>query len=434
MKKFLIFGGFLSTVIAISLIGCAPPAPKKDTVVVWHWMTDRDKAFQELAAQYEKETGIKIVLELYAPSDVYSQKIIAAAQANILPDVFGILDKKSVVGDFIKSGFVADLTTEFKSNDGAWEKSLFPKALAVNRFEEKNPYDVAPGIYGVPIDVMNIQMVYNKKLLKKAGIAYPPKTFDEWVEDTAALKRVGVSGFVSGWGEMWMADCFASNYAFNIMGEDKVMATFRGEIPYTDPSWIKVFKVFADLRGKGILADGVVTKVNKDAEQDFALGRAAFAFNGSWCVNVYNDMNKDLEYGVMLPPAVSKDYPMKIWGGAGSSFMVNNHSANKDKAIAFLKWLTAKDQQVYLAEKTQNLPSNQQALANIPTILSDFASGMASTTHPTIWALNEDSLVIEAFDKGLQSIMIGEKSPEQAAADVQKIKTRQLEKQKKNKK
>ena len=84
-----------------------------------------------------------------------------------------------------------------------------------------------------------------------------------------------------------------------------------------------------------MLAEGVVTKPNKYAEQDFALERAAFAFNGSWGVNVYNDMNPNLEYGAMLPPPVNPHLPMRIWGGAGSSLVVNNASPRKDKAIAF---------------------------------------------------------------------------------------------------
>jgi len=429
VKRLFLFG-FAVFCSIFSGISCSPATPQTDRIVIWHWMTDRDKAFQALALQYEKETGIKVILELYAPSDVYSQKIIAAAQAKILPDIFGILDEKSVVADFITSGFVADLTADFKADDAAWEKVLFPKALLVNRFDPDNPYGVKPGIYGVPIDITNIQMIYNKNMLKKAGILKPPATMQEWFDASSALKRVGLSGFVSGWGELWMADCFATNYAFNIMGEDKVMATFRGEIPYTDPSWIKVFRIFSQMREKDVLVPGIVTKSNKDAEQDFALERAAFAFNGSWCVNVYNDMNPKLEYGVMLPPSASKEFPMKIWGGAGSSFFVNNVSPNKTKAIAFLKWLTAKEQQTFLAEKTQNLPVNQNSLASIPPILAEFSSSMESTTHPAIWPLNEDALVLEAFDRGLQSIIIGEKTPEKVAAEVQKVKLRQLERQK----
>lgn len=432
MNKIIAFGCILSAMIIFGF-ACTPPPPKADRIVIWHWMTDRDKVFQELAAQYEQETGVKVAFELYAPSDVYAQKIISAAQARILPDIFGILSKKSVVADFIKSGFVADLTADFKADDAQWEQSIFAKALAGNRFEEGNAYQVAPGIYGVPIDVMNVQMLYNKNLLNKAGIVKPPKTIDQWIENTAALKRVGLSGFVSGWGELWLMDCFASNYAFNMMGQEKVMATFRGDIPYTDASWIEVFQLFADLRDKGVFATGIVTKSNKDAEQDFALERAAFAFNGSWCVNVYKDMNPNLSYGILLPPTANPNNPMQIWGGAGSSFLVHKSSVNQQKAVAFLKWLTAKQQQVYLAEKTQSLPVNKTALANIPPVLRDFALSMEATTHPTIWPLNEDALVLEIFDRGLQSIVIGEKTPAQVAAEVQKVKVRQLMKQKKRK-
>lgn len=422
--------GICCLFLSAFLFSCSKPAPKTDTVVIWHWMTDRQEAFQTLAQKYEQETGIKINFELYAPSDIYSQKIVAAAQARILPDIYGILDKKSVVASFIQSGYVADLTEEFVKDGGAWEKAIFPKALAVSRFGEGNIYKVKPGIYGVPLDVTNIQMLYNKKLLQKAGIANPPATFEEFIQAAAALKRIGISGLVSGWGELWMADCFASNYAFNIMGEEKVIATYKGDVPYTDPDWIKTLSVFAELSKKDVLIEGIVTKANKYAEQDFALERAAFAFNGSWCVNVYNEMNPNLEYGVMLPPSIGGKYPLKIWGGAGASLVVNDVSAVKGKAIAFLKWLTAKDQQVFLTLETKNLPANREALADIPPILAEFAKAMDHTTHPTIWEYNEDALVTEAFDKGIQSILIGKKTPQQVAAEVQAVKERQTEKMK----
>ena len=233
---------------------------------------------------------------------------------------------------------------------------------------------------------------------------------------------------VSGWGEVWMIDCLANNYAFNIMGKDKVLATIRGEIPYTDADWIKVFSLFKQMQESGVLAKGVVTMINKSAEQLFANEKAVFAFNGSWCVNVYKGMNPGLEYGVMLPPGVSEQYPIAIWGGAGSSFMVNARSKNKEEAVKFLIWLTNREQQVYLAQTTNNLPANRNSLSKIPEILAQFARGMDYATHPNVWGVSEFSLVIEAFDRGIQSIIIGEKTPEQVASDVQKIKDRELAK------
>ncbi len=420
---------FVLVLCVFIFFGCAKRQEDLNTITVWHWMTDRHDVLEELARRYEKETGIKVKIDLYAPPDAYTQRVVASAQANVLPDIYGILDKKKIFASFIKSGFVAELTEEFENNNAQWEQSLFSKALEVNRFAPGNIYGVKPGIYGVPIDVNSIEILYNKKLLAKAGITQAPRTFEEFLHATQALKRVGVPGLVSGWGELWLADCFASNYAFNIMGEDKVMATFKGKVPYTDPDWIKVLSIFKTLSESGSLIEGIVTKPNKEAEQDFALERAAFAFNGSWCVNVYHDMNPNLEYGVMLPPAINLDSPMRIWGGAGSSFVVNAKSLRKDKAITFLKWLTSKDQQVYLAQQTRNLPANREALTSIPDVLSEFARGMDFTTHPMIWEYNEMPFVVENFDKGIQSIIIGEKTPEDVAREVQQVKEQEMKKQ-----
>ena len=426
-KVFIVLGIFLS------LTGCAQRGQSSNKIVVWHWMTDRHNAFEKLAGQYEKETGVKVVFELYAPSDSYSQKIIAAAQARVLPDIFGVLGEKKTFASFVENGFIADLTGDFRANNGEWENTISPTAILANSFEENNIYKIKPGIYGVPIDVMNIQMLYNKKLLSNAGIQNPPRTFDEFLQNIVSLKRVGTNGLVSGWGEFWMINCFASNYAFNIMGEEKIMATYRGEVPYTDPGWIQVLGVFKTLAEQDALAPWIVTKGNKFAEQDFAVERAAFAFNGSWCVNVYNEMNPNLQYGVMLPPKISDAFPMKIWGGAGSSFVVNNVSQRRSEAVDFLKWLTAEEQQAYVAAETKNLSVNKKALSSADPVLSGFVKGTDYATHPAVWEVNEYPEVSERLAKGIQSIILGDKTPEEVAQEVQAMKEKFMERESRRK-
>jgi raffinose/stachyose/melibiose transport system substrate-binding protein len=414
------------------ILGCGQPKENKNTITVWHWMTDRDPAFQELAKRYEAKTGIQVDFELYAPSDAYSRKVRAAAQGSTLPDIFGILGEKSDFASFVKAGHVLDLTPYMEADKKSMENRFFSNALAVNIFNEGNSYGVKPGIYGVPLDVMTLQMVYNKKLLKDLGLNpdNPPVSFQELLDIGKKIKGTDTQGFVSGWGELWMVDSFANNYAFNIMGKDKVLATIRGEVPYTDPDWIQVLDLFRQLAESGFLASGIVTMVNKTAEQLFANEKAVFAFNGSWCVNVYKGMNPDLNYGVMLPPKVCDKYPMTIWGGAGSSFMVNANSKNKEEAVKFLDWLTDKEQQAYLAQTTNNLPANKECLKDIPETLASFTKGMDSSTHPFVWGVSEFPAVIDALDKGIQSIIIGEKTAQGVAQEVQKIKTRELSKRK----
>ncbi|MFH1457950.1 MAG: extracellular solute-binding protein [Candidatus Omnitrophota bacterium] len=420
-----------SVLLLFAAFGCAPKNQTgKPAITVWHWMTDREPTFDALAKQYEASTGVKVNFELYAPSDAYTQKVRAAAQGANLPDIFGILGEKRDFASFIKAGFVLDLTPYMEANNANWKNAFFSKALSVSEFIDGNSYNVKPGIYGAPIDIMAIQLLYNKGLFEKMGLdpKKPPLTFQEFLNIGKKIKEANLQGLVSGWGELWMIDCFANNYAFNIMGKDKVIATIKGEVAYTDPDWIKVFSLFKEMQEAGVLYNGVVTMVNKTAEQLFANDRAVFAFNGSWCVNVYKGMSPDLNYGAFLPPQASDKHPMAIWGGAGSSFMVSAKSQNKEEAVKFLQWLTDKDQQAYLAEATNNLPANKNSVTKISDILASFSRSVEFATHPNVWGVSEFSTVIEAFDKGIQSIIIGEKTPEQVAKEVQAVKERELAK------
>lgn len=398
-------------------------------IVVWHWMTDRQDTFNKLALQYKTKTGITVDFQLYAPSEVYASKVKAAAYTKTLPDIYGILGETITdFSNFVKSGLVENMTPYMEENKGQWKSCFFEKALSVNAFKPDNEFGVAAGIYGVPIDSTNIQMLYNKKLFEKAGLnpEKPPMTWNEFLGDIKQLKDAGIEGLVGGFGEPWMLDCLANNYAWNIMGKNKILETIRGNVKYTDPDWLKVFGLFEEMYKNNVIARGSITMINKDAEQSFANERAAFAFNGSWCVNVYSGMNPGLQYAVMLPPKVSDSYPMKIWGGAGSSFVVNSGSQMKPEVIAFLKWFTESEQQAFLAIATNNLPANKNSLKEIPPILSQFADDMDKTVHPRELPVNEFPAVIEVFDKGLQSILIGEKTPLETAQDVQEIKDREI--------
>ena len=412
--------------LALGASGCGRKAPAPEVVRVWHWMTDREDTFNELAARYQRETGTAVRFELYAPSDVYVQKVRAAAQTDALPDVYGILGELRDLASFINAGHVLPLQEAMDRDHEAWRSVFFPKALAVNAFPRSNAYGVAPGIYGVPMDVMNIQLFYNKKLLKQLGWDpdAPPKTWEEFLNVGQLAKSQRLIGFVSGWAELWLIDCFATDYAVHLMDLKKVEATFRGQVPYTDPDWVRVLTLFAQLRDSGMLAEGIVTMVNKQAEQFFANERAVFAFNGTWGVNVYQHMNPDLEYGIVMLPRV-KERPMVTWGGAGSSFFVNPASPRHPQALAFLQWLTAEPQQRFLMEQTHNIPANRLAAAGLPPALAAFADDMDVTIHPRLLGAQEDSAVMEAFNKGIQSILIGEATPEQVAQQVDAVKRRE---------
>lgn len=442
MSEILIRKFFLPTLAilwTLTLSGCSAESSKESsqassTITVWHWMSDRDDAFRELAKRYESQAQVRVKFELFAPSEAYAQRVKASAQTGTLPDIYGILGEKRDFASFIRSGYVENLSEPMNAKTGndvsSWKDTLFEKALAVNEFAEGNEFNIPAGIYGAPLDATTIQMVYNKKIYAKAGLDpnAPPKTWDEFVAHNRILKQKGLPGFVSGFGEIWMIDALTSNWAMNQMGERKVFETYEGKVSYTDPDWIKVLSLYKQMADEKILVDGGVTMVNKTAEQTFANERATYAFNGSWCVNVYKGMNPGLEYAPMTPPTVSEAFPMKIWGGAGSSFVINHGSARRAQAIQFLRWLTEQEQQSYLSQATENLPSAKSSLKHISPVLAEFADDMENATHPNLYPVHEIPEVSEALNKGIQSILIGEKTPEQVAREVQKTKEKEMAK------
>jgi raffinose/stachyose/melibiose transport system substrate-binding protein len=176
------------------------------------------------------------------------------------------------------------------------------------------------------------------------------------------------------------------------------------------------------MKEAGILFSGILTITNKEAEQAFSENKAAFSFNGSWGINTYKQMNPDLKYDTMPIPSAATKYSPKIWAGAGSSFVVNSASCRKEAAIEFLQWLTAKEQQLFLIKKTNNLPAIKGCQDDIDVSLAMFLKHMDNTTHPNLWPLNEEPRVIEAINTGIQKIIIAEKTPEEVACDVEKAK------------
>jgi ABC-type glycerol-3-phosphate transport system substrate-binding protein len=423
-----------SIFVAVTFLsGCAPQngevKERKEEIVIWHWMNDRKDAFEELATIYTEETGIPVKFKLFFPPDIYTQKVIAAARAGNLPEIFGILAEKKTFASFIKAGHILNLTPYMKENANRWRNSFYPQSLKVTSFVAGNRYDVEHGIYGVPIDTTLMQFIYNKTIFKEAGLNpdLPPQTFDELIQYAQTIKeKLGVDGFVCGWGEGWLLNSLATQWAINLMGEEAFINTIKGDIPYTDANWIKVFTLFQKLRDSGILVSDITTMINKESEDAFSKGEAAFSFNGSWSVNVYNQLAPDLNYAFFSLPKVSSEFPVKIWGGAGSSFMANAKSSNKEKAVDFLKWLTGKQQQTLLIQQTNNLPSIKNCEDSLPRILTTLLDDLDNLTHPNIWPYNEDSRVIEVLNKGLQQIVMGIKTPEEIAQKIQGVKLRVL--------
>jgi len=379
-----------------------------EEIEFWHYFADRKDLFEQWARDYEKASGVKVKVVM-SDGGNYAQKFQAAAQANTLPDIMiGWAQPGEKLAPYATQGTILNLKDEM-AKDG-WADRFYPSALTMASFAEGNQWNVPAGPYGVPLDVNNIQFLYNKDLFAKAGITEPPRTFDDFLAAGEKLKKAGVVPFTSGFGG-WAIGSLAQMYYWSMIGQSDLERTFRGELAYNSPQWLAVFRLIDRLARSGMLADGIVSTDMPAAESMFVSGQAAMLLDGSWAVNVFAKQNAGFtNYGV-FPPPVAGSHPRKLPGGV-TTLMIVGSSPRKDAAVAFARWITDTAQQQKYVETSFNLPAHKgvgEGLDRNPQ-LAEFAKGNELLAPPLATAM--PPAVNTTLTKGLQRVLTGDLTPE----------------------
>ncbi|MDR1418423.1 MAG: extracellular solute-binding protein [Endomicrobium sp.] len=393
-------------------------------IVVWHWMPEKQKVFDELARKYFQETGITVIFKKYFPKDVYRNKISIAQTSNELPEIFSLLAEKNEIASFIQEGFIANLSEDLSKD--SWKEVFFLEALVKNYYKSGNKWGIEPGIYGIPLDMQSLAIFYNKDLFVKADINpnAPPVSWQEFIEIGKKLKQANIKPFISGFAQGWFIESFAKFYEMTVLGEEGILKTIDGGLAYTDEQWIKIFSLFKNMLDNGFFAPTIITTTNNEAEKEFASGKSAMIFGGTWALPMYINNKLNINIGIFLPPPLAKNIKVKSFIDGKTYFYVNQASTNKQKAIEFLKWLTQEPQQIFLAQETLSIPSNKNIHIGLHEIVSTFYQNMKDAYRPLL--KQESWQVANYFNTNLQAIIIGEKTPIEAAKDIQIEKERQL--------
>jgi multiple sugar transport system substrate-binding protein len=162
---------------------------EKTKVVIWSKdRHDADMITKKVAEYNETNTdNIEVDFQIYTEN--YQQAIDMAFQSGEAPDMFS--QETKVFESHVGSGRIADLTPFM---DDAF-KTTFASSIipGLNQIDDK--------IYYVPVTGTTGRLFYNKNVFEKAGIATPPATFEEMVEDakiiTEKLSGEGIYGFAA---------------------------------------------------------------------------------------------------------------------------------------------------------------------------------------------------------------------------------------------
>ncbi|MFF7375342.1 ABC transporter substrate-binding protein [Streptomyces massasporeus] len=312
------------------------------------------KVLQPELAKFEKQTGIKVKLEVVPWSDLLN-RILTATTSGQGPDVLNIGNTWSA--SLQATG--ALLPWDAKNFDKIGGRDRFvDSALGSTGAEGKDPA-------AVPLYSMSYALYYNKKLFADAGLSKPPATWDELVADGKKLSKDG----------KWALGMEGSNPSENIHhafvfakqhGAD--FFTADGKADFTGDGTVAAVKQYVDLMAKDkVIAPGNAEYAQNQSVSDFAKGKTAMLLWQSASANLESQgMSKD-DYGIAPVPVQSgtpgtgKQVNSMV---AGINLAVFKNTDNTDGAAKFVKFMTSDAEQKILNEAYSTIPPVKSAQAD----------------------------------------------------------------------
>jgi raffinose/stachyose/melibiose transport system substrate-binding protein len=358
----------LSLILAVCLVLSAAvwsPAAIAEDITLSFWCSalytpEETKKPQEewmiskLVAQFEAENpGVKIDLTITTPDPETFAKFKAAAVSKSGPDIinlwsgtylFDLADVLLPLNGYIPAGDREAIT--------AWN------AVSMN-------FDPNGNILAYPVGINYGVMLYNKALIKAAGLdfdAAPPKTTDELTAALVKIKETGVVPLVvdAQSGSLIM---HASGYWWAQMtGYDNLIKLGSGEMNYADDPGLQAMVDYC----AALYAEGLINKdaaTSDDATARFLNGEAALRTGGTWDIGDTQAALGEGNFGILALPSFSGAAEPKVTasvlGGAGDCTAVAGYTKHPEMAAKFVSFLNSKASTIEICKNMGCFPARK---------------------------------------------------------------------------
>ncbi|MDR6976250.1 multiple sugar transport system substrate-binding protein [Streptomyces sp. 3330] len=304
------------------------------------------KVLQPELDKFEKQTGIKVKLEVVPWSDLLN-RILTATTSGQGPDVLNI-------------GNTWSASLQATGALLPWDEANFAKIGGRDRFVES-----ALGSTGaqgkdpaaVPLYSMAYALYYNKQIFADAGIAQPPATWAELVADGKKIQAKGKQ--VLGAEGANVSENVHHVFVFAKQhGAD--FFTADGKPDFTSDGAVTAVKQYVDLMAKDkAIPQGNAEYAQNQSVSDFAKGKTAMLLWQSASANLKSQGMSEDTYGIAPVPVQS--------GAPGTGAQVNSMVAginlavfkntdNLDGATEFVKFMTGDEEQKVLNKAYSTIP------------------------------------------------------------------------------
>ncbi|WP_027135714.1 ABC transporter substrate-binding protein [Geminicoccus roseus] len=310
----------MSGVAATALLAMSPALAQDKTqirVIVAHYSDQTMGIFETMEADFEQahpEVDIKLEDVSW---DNLQQRLTTDIAGGTAPDIaiIGTRWLLDYAANDIAEPIDDYMTPEFK-------------AKFIDAFLEPSVIDGVT--YGLPVAASARAMYYNKDLLEKAGVAEPPKTWDELVQAAQAVKEKGEGAYGFGLQGKEIETDIYWYYALWTHGGELVV---DGKSGIASDAGVQAAELYKSMIDQGLTQPSPTGSNRQDIESLFKQGRAAMILSGPWLRGQIASEAPDLNYGLAGIPKGTTEATY----GVTDTIMLFKSSENKEMAWKFLE-------------------------------------------------------------------------------------------------
>lgn len=399
----------------------ADAASGEDETITWMFWDDLEATEDLMSLQYaetikrfnEADNGYHVDV-ITTNLEEYDTKLNALIAAGQMPDVI-ICNPGPNMTQYVEADAVMDLTDILEA-DPEWKDSF------TGGIFERMTYDGK--IMAVPTNFAAACVYYNTEIFEKAG-AEVPTTWDEFMTTCQKIKDAGYSPLSISAGTPWCLSMVAGYLCDREGGPDNLKGVNAGTAKWTDPSFVNAATKLVEL--SQYFQPTYLGDSNDQATANFYNGEAAMLIQGSWAIAQINGSAPEMQdkCGVFQFPAVEGGADPNRWIVKTDNLLISKNTKHKDACIALLKEFTGETAQKATAEIAGKMPiiDVEVDYSKAPKQLS-YVQDCMKTLTGTLGFYNESLASVEAgdkFDNTMVSIVMGEMTPEEGLAEIQKF-------------
>lgn len=408
----------LVLILAVATAGCGPKAPAGPVtirVLTTNQAGMTEDEWNSITQQFmAANPDIKVELYFFTDSQVEDQ--FTKGMTAYPPAYDVVMVNPSWVDRWIKAGYLADITKRITPD---MQQNIFPAAWEVVTRGGKS--------YGVPWSPDMKFLYYNRNLLAQVGFTDPPKTWEELVEMSKAIKEKGLVPYPITWSWKQPEDATA-DFTVLLSGNGGKFLDDQGRPVFNDDKGLAVLSWMKQTIDEGLSDPASLSHTETDVERAFNAGQTAFVLD--W-ISLYDSAQFDSvnsqivgKVGIATVPvfqSMAAKIPSASVNGT-RSLSIAGSSLHSDQAWKFITYLMSFDVQMKYASAQLPVWSNAYGNGNLNVLRASSRGGPVAVPVfaqqfkdinllPTIPYYPDGSTVLQ---QAIQLVLTGQKSPQDA--------------------